>query len=445
MGNKESRRSSNVAVSQLSSNIALVEQQIGINATSNIGVARRHGGEYKKEVKKVDEKLYTAYPKTANERLEHGQYERASAALQVLAGAKKNPPVGSSETACGVSASELKKPYADIELSMRELQKVVSENEAGGAMVLKSKVVAEQGFFAHDRHWALRLTVDPTGKILQFSIYTSDGTLAFFFFRVWGNSPYSNVVVPMIANCQRGAVHYSFPIKELTRDNSPFRQGDDPYIPIRADVVKVFPPGCLTVDLKGDAFPYALHLSFNSKDCEAKYFKNGVGICGLPVFSHGFAWYLMAKYVPSPEETVDGEEEGMIHVGVGMSPHPHIIDVPFEAVRCYGALRVDGTDTPSLVEANIRCAGGTKFQLLQVLSLTDLRRQTSSNPNGFPITLTVNIDVVPLSSLSTIEDDEEIGDLHRLMRELPEGPLKIDVLPCTSPFARDLKYYNVDT
>lgn len=47
-------------------------------------------------------------------------------------------------------------------------------------------------------------------------------------------------------------------LQELTRDNSPFRQGDDPYIPIRADVVKVFPPGCLTVDLKGFLLFYFL-------------------------------------------------------------------------------------------------------------------------------------------------------------------------------------------
>lgn len=142
---------------------------------------------------------------------------------------------------------------------MRELQKAISEQTR--------EHVLNKGFFALDRQWALRLTVDPSGKMLQFSVCTSDGTLAFLVIQVWANSPYSSIIVPLVANCHAGAVHYSFPIEvrlptaqiaaamyelqELTREDSPFVRGKGPYMRFRAEVFKVFPPSCLPVDLKG--------------------------------------------------------------------------------------------------------------------------------------------------------------------------------------------------
>lgn len=117
----------------------------------------------------------------------------------------------------------------------------------------------------------------------------------------------------------------------------------------------------------GAEFPLLLHLTFGRESCQAKYFKDGLQICGDPVYSHGFGWHLAAAFVPARDGSRDA---GRVRIGIVMLLHPYATAPLFQSVQCAGARRIgdDGHELP--IEMSIVYSGTKKqFHELETLPL----------------------------------------------------------------------------
>lgn len=117
----------------------------------------------------------------------------------------------------------------------------------------------------------------------------------------------------------------------------------------------------LRMFLLGDGFPFRLHFSFETKECDSVYFVEGHEFRGVPAFSSGFAWYIAVRRI-----IAEGVEK--IQFGFRILPFPCIAGRSFNKVNCSGIVKA-GECIKLQVEKDIFIAGDDAFHPYESMDL----------------------------------------------------------------------------
>lgn len=127
-----------------------------------------------------------------------------------------------------------------------------------------------------------------------------------------------------------------------------------------------------------DRFGFELQFLLAGLFCTTKCFKDGTEICGDPIYSHGFAWYILAKY--------DGadNDNGDVDIGVELMPNKARLSSSssFSPVRCVGTMSVGNADQD--IDVDVARVQSTTFYLFAKIPLKVINKGFSRvNPLRF--------------------------------------------------------------
>ncbi|KAH7711835.1 ULK/ULK protein kinase [Aphelenchoides avenae] len=231
----------------------------------------------------------------------------------------------------------------------------------------------------NDSEWKLRVTLDQDKSQLSFSLI-GDARVALFQLRISSVLEYTGFVLPFLATCHPGSVHYTMSLRDISYLRYHFIHAAEPAesetVWACAEIVRVFPHSDNFEDLRGNEFPLRLHFSVRARECYTKYFAEKQEFRGDPIFSNGFAWYIAVRLTA-----------GGLQFGFRALPFPYTAQSTFKRVHCSGIVKA-GEFINLAVEEDVNFVGGNEFHPYQITDSSEFLTDGGTGIVSTVITIT---------------------------------------------------------